>query len=102
MRTFRCRSASRRSSSAAAALRAAIEQMLQAHAPIGDAAVAQLYQDHVVGGNAATVQRIGSELNKVMTRIASSASHAGTRAGRFGAQLDDLSAALRSNDVATL
>jgi diguanylate cyclase len=83
-------------------LHAAIERLLQADAAIGDAAVAQLYQEHIVSGDATAVQRIGGELNMVMTRIASSASHTGTRAGRFGAQLDDLSAALRSNDVATL
>jgi diguanylate cyclase len=83
-------------------LHVAMEQLLQANATIGDATVALLYQDHIVAGDAAAVQRIGGELNKVMTRIASSASHTGTRAGLFGAQLDDLSAALRLNDVATL
>lgn len=84
------------------ALQTAIERRLHDDAPFGDTVVAQLYQDHIVPPDAAAVQRIGGELQRVMTGIASSASQAGTRAGVFGAQLDDLSAALRAVDVGAL
>src|ERR1700709_1912688 len=48
------------------------------------------------------MQRISGEFQRVMTGIAQTATHTGNRAGVFGAQLDDLSAALQSNDVASL
>jgi len=83
-------------------LHAAIEQLIAAKAPLGDATVAKLYDQHIVPNDAAAVQHVGGELQKVMSAIASSASQTGERAGLFGAQLDDLSLALRSNDVATL
>ena len=83
-------------------LHAAVEQLLQDHAPLDDAVVTRLYEAHILPPDAAAVERIGSELQRVMTGIASSASQTGTRAGRFGLQLDDLSAALRANDVAAL
>ncbi len=83
-------------------LHAAVEQRLQENAPFSDAVVARLYQEHIVPPDAAIMQRIGGELQRVMTGIASSASQTGTRAHRFGAQLDDLSAALRAADVAVL
>ena len=84
------------------ALHAAVEQRLQDNAPFGDTLVAGLYQEHIVPPDAAAVQRIGGELQRVMTGLASSASQTGTRAHRFGAQLDDLSAALRSSDTTAL
>ncbi len=84
------------------ALHAAIEKLIAEQGALGDAAVARLYDEHIVPGDAAAVQRVGGELQKVLSGIASSASQTGTRAGLFGLQLDDLSVALRSNDVATL
>ena len=83
-------------------LAAALEQLLADKAPVSDAVVARLYDAHVVPGDTAALQRVGGALQKVMSGIAASASHTGERAGLFGAQLDDLSLALRSNDVATL
>ncbi|MDO9354223.1 MAG: GGDEF domain-containing protein [Solirubrobacteraceae bacterium] len=83
-------------------LHAAIEQLLRDQVNLGDELVAQLYEAHVVPTDAAAVQKVGGELQKVMRGIAASAAHTGERAGLFGAQLDDLSLALRSNDVATL
>ncbi len=83
-------------------LHAAVEQRLRDNAPFTDVVVARLYEEHIVPPDAATVQRIGGELQRVMTGIASSASQTGSRAHQFGAQLDGLSAALRSSDVAAL
>ena len=83
-------------------LHAALERLLLDSASITDEVVARLYQEHVVPPDAGIMQRIGGELQRVMTGIASSASQAGTRAGVFGAQLDELSAALRAIDAAVL
>jgi diguanylate cyclase len=83
-------------------LHAALEQLLAKGAAIGDEDVARLYEDHIVPIDAAAVQRMGAGLQKVMRSIAASASQTGERAGLFGTQLDDLSLALRSNDVAAL
>ncbi len=54
------------------ALHAAVEQRLQDNAPFGDTVVAGLYQEHIVPPDAAAVQRIGGELQRVMTGLASS------------------------------
>jgi diguanylate cyclase len=83
-------------------LQAAVDALLQASAPLGDEVVAHLFHEHIAPPDAAAVQRIGTDLQRVMSGIVSSASQTGTRAGLFGAQLDGLSAALRANDVAAL
>jgi diguanylate cyclase len=83
-------------------LHAAIERLLRTEASFDDRTVLELYHEHIVPQDAAAVQRVGGEIQKVLTGIASSASHTGTRAGVFGAQLDDLSSALRANDVTAL
>jgi diguanylate cyclase len=83
-------------------LQAAVDALLQASAPLGDEVVARLFHEHIAPPDAAAVQRIGTDLQRVMSGIVSSASQTGTRAGLFGAQLDGLSAALRANDVAAL
>jgi diguanylate cyclase len=83
-------------------LHAALERLLAEQASVGDDWVAKLYGEHIAPGEASAMQRVGGELQKVMTGIAASASMTGTRAGLFGAQLDDLSAALRANDVRSL
>ena len=83
-------------------LHAAVDGLLQADAPLDDDAIARLFHAHIAPPDVAAVQRIGGELQRVMTGIASSASQTGTRAGLLGAHLDDLSAALRANDVAAL
>ncbi|HWH81439.1 MAG TPA: GGDEF domain-containing protein [Burkholderiaceae bacterium] len=83
-------------------LHEAIEQLLKSEAAIGDDTIAALYEAHIVPPDAAAVQRIGSALQRVMAGIASSVSQAGSDAGRFGAQLGGLSAALRAADVGAL
>lgn len=83
-------------------LHRALEKLLQDDARLDDAAVARLYAEHIAPGEASALQRVGGELHKVMTGIASSASLTGTRAGLFGAQLHDLSAALKAKQVDAL
>ena len=83
-------------------LNSAVDELAGSNAPIDDKAVDALYQAHIAPRDAATVERIGGELQRVITGIASTASQAGTRAGLFGAQLDDLSAALRASDTGAL
>ena len=84
------------------ALQAAVDVLLKASAPLGDNEVVRLFHAHIAPPDAAAVERIGNDMQRVMNGIVQSASQTGTRAGLFGAQLDDLSAALRANDVSAL
>ena len=83
-------------------LHAALEPLLREQVSVDDALVGQLYQTHIAKQDEAAMRRIGGEFQRVLGSIAQSASVTGERAGRFGAQLDDLSAALQANDVAAL
>ena len=83
-------------------LTGAVDAFVRDATALDDKAVERLYQDHIAPPEAATVERIGGELQRVITGIAASASQAGTRAGLFGAQLSDLSAALQNSDLAAL
>jgi diguanylate cyclase len=83
-------------------LHAAIEKLMQDNSPFGDQVVGKLYHDHIAPQDEATMQRISGEFQRVMNGIAQSATHTGNRAGQFGAQLQDLSAALQANDVSRL
>ena len=83
-------------------LHAALEQLLHGDARIGDDAIAKLYHEHIAPHDETTMRRISGEFVQVMNGIALTASQTGEQASLFGAQLDDLSAALRANDVAEL
>jgi diguanylate cyclase len=83
-------------------LHAAIEQLLQADVRLDNETVSKLYHDHVAPHDENAMRRISGEFQQVMTGIALSASQTGEQAGVFGAQLDGLSAALRSKDVTVL
>jgi len=85
-----------------AGLQVAVDKLLANKTAIDDIAVAALYDQHIVPNDVAAVQRLGGALQKVMSAVAASASQTGVRAGLFGAQLDDLSVALRSADSAAL
>ena len=85
-----------------ARLSAAISALLTDKAGIDDATVLQLYQQHVLPADEGAMQRISTELQRVMSGIAQSAEQAGARAGQFGAQLNGLTEALQSNDLALL
>jgi diguanylate cyclase len=83
-------------------LHAALEQLLHHDAPIGDETVVKLYRDHIAPHDETAMRRISGEFQKVMSGIALTASQTGAQAGVFGAQLDDLSAALLASDVDVL
>ena len=83
-------------------LQAALELLLREKVRIDDNRIAKLYQDYVAPADDAAMQRISGEIQRVMTGIAQTASQTGSRAGLFGEQLSDLSAALQANDVSAL
>ena len=85
-----------------ARLSAALGALLADKASIDDLTVLKLYQEHVLPADEGAMQRISTDLQRVMSGIAQSAEQAGARAGQFGAQLSGLSAALQSNDLAQL
>jgi diguanylate cyclase len=83
-------------------LQAALDLLIREKARFDDARIAKLYQDYVAPADDAAMQRISGEIQRVMSGIAQSASQTGDRAGVFGAQLNDLTAALNSSDAASL
>ena len=85
-----------------ARLQAALDILLREKVRFDDERIAKLYQDYVAPADDAAMQRISGEMQKVMSGIVQTASQTGHRAGEFGAQLDDLTAALQANDVAAL
>ena len=83
-------------------LNAALDTLEGGSARIDDATVLHLYKEHVAPADAETIERIGGELQRLMTSVAQSASQTGNHAGAFEAQLDGLSAALMSRDAEQL
>jgi diguanylate cyclase len=83
-------------------LAAAIERLAADGTRLDDDSVLRLYKAYVAPPDMETMERIGGEMQRLMSGVAQSASQAGTRAGTFGAQLNGLSAALASKDVAQL
>ena len=75
-------------------LNADVDQRLAGAALVDDDAVAALYGQHIAPADDATLGRIGSEMQRLMSGLADTASQTGSRAGAFGQQLDGLSAAL--------
>ena len=83
-------------------LHVAVEDLLRDNAGFGDETIAQLFHQYIAPFDEDSMRRITGEFQQVMGSIAQSAAQTGDRAGLFGAQLDDLSAALQSSDVALL
>jgi len=83
-------------------LSSAVDALVAQQSGIDDATALRLFQEHIVPPDEAAVQRISSELQRVLGGMAQSALQTGERAGLFGAQLSGLSAALQSNDPAGL
>ena len=77
-----------------AKLSAEIERLVAAAAPLDDATVARLYQAHITPADDMTLARIGSDMQRLMTSVAQTASQTGLSAGAFGEQLSGLSQAL--------
>jgi diguanylate cyclase len=75
----------------------AVGALLAQAATIDDAAILALYQAHVASPDRDAVDRIGSELQRLMTSVSQSATQAGHKAGHFGEQLSGFKAALASH-----
>jgi diguanylate cyclase len=84
------------------ALSKALDELRQQMPRLDDEAMVQLHRDYVADADSPTATRVASELQRVMTGIAESAASAGSAAGSFGAQLNDLSAALKDEDLDAL
>jgi diguanylate cyclase len=83
-------------------LNVAIDQKLRDGAHIDDAAVAQLHTAHIAAADGDTMNRISTDMQRVMTALAASASQTGSQAGAFGAQLTGLTTALGSPTTSEL
>ncbi len=79
------------------------EATRQFYAGVGvtDRAV-ELVRDYVADIDSPTASRVATELQRVMSGIAESAASTGSAAGSFGEQLNDLSAALKDEDLDAL
>ncbi|HOE42177.1 MAG TPA: hypothetical protein PLB25_11200 [Rhodoferax sp.] len=77
-----------------AQLNQAMDQLLKTQPRLGDADLSNLYQLYVVEVDPNAMQRIGSELQRVMQPLSQKASAAGGQAGEFGMQLETLVAGL--------
>ena len=76
----------------------ALEQALQAKPRLNDVDMWQLYVSFVADLDTRTIQRISSELQRMMAGMAESAARTGNQAGVYGEQLLDLTAALTTGD----
>jgi diguanylate cyclase len=83
-------------------LQAALDRLVHDKTPIDDATVVKLFHAHVAPADAEAMERIGSDFERVLGSLSETASTTGVRAGRFGVQLADLSAALLSSDPAQI
>jgi diguanylate cyclase len=83
-------------------LQAALDRLVHDKTAIDDATVVKLFQAHVAPADAAAMERIGSDFERVLGSLSETAATTGARAGRFGVQLADLSAALLSSDPAQI
>jgi diguanylate cyclase len=79
-----------------------LDERLQGGMPIDDDVIARLYGDAIAEADHDAVQRISTELQRVMSGMAENASSTGEQAGAFGRQIDGLAAALASNDPSAL
>lgn len=73
-----------------AQLNQAMDQLLKTQPRLGDADLSNLYQLYVAEVDPQAMQRIGSELQRVMQSLSEKASAAGGQAGEFGVQLETL------------
>lgn len=70
--------------------------------PVDDDVVLSLYRSHIAAPDSDAVDRIGGELQRLMSSVSQTASRAGSQAGDFGERLMGFSAALESADSLSL
>jgi diguanylate cyclase len=85
-----------------ARLSAALDAQLAQHPRLGDEQVRALYGAHIAAPGSDETERIRGDMQRVMERIADSASRTGQAAGLFGAGLDGLQSALQADDAPAL
>jgi diguanylate cyclase len=79
-----------------AELNSALDQLLKTKPRLTDDDVWEMYQSHVADVDPQAMQRIGGELQKVLTTLASAAGSTGENADQFSAQLEALAAGLQA------
>jgi diguanylate cyclase len=83
-------------------LTAALDKLQAEAGHLGDDAVGRLFRNHVAPVDQEAIERIGADIQLMMTSISQSAAQTGSRAGVFGAQLNGLTEALAMSDVAQI
>jgi diguanylate cyclase len=85
-----------------AGLSQAIAACLQSRTRLGDAAVLALYRAHVAAPDLEVVEKINTDLQRVMSEVAADAAGTGESASSFGAQVEMLAVALAQGASADL
>jgi diguanylate cyclase len=80
----------------------ALTEAIEHKSRLGDEEMRQLYAAHVADLDTQVMQRISNELQRMMSGMAESASRTGSQADVYSAELQGLSVALRTAEVASL
>jgi diguanylate cyclase len=83
-------------------LNVAVDQRVSEGTRIDDDAVAQLHAAHIAPVDEDAMNRISTDMQRVMAGLALTASQTGSQAGAFGQQLNGLTAALGNKDASEL
>jgi diguanylate cyclase len=85
-----------------AGLSQAIDACLQSRTRLDDAAVLALYRAHFADPDLEAVEKINTDLQRVMSGVAANAASTGESAGNFGEQVETLAVALAHGASADL
>ncbi len=83
-------------------LNAALQQLEVEQTVLDDETVLRLYNQCVAPADGAALERIGSDLQRLMAGVVQTATNTGQHAGAFGDQLDHLTATLVGQDATRL
>ena len=69
---------------------------------LDDDTIVELHRDYVADADSSTATRVAFELQRVISGVVESAASTGTTAGSFGEQLNELTTALKAEDLKAL
>jgi diguanylate cyclase len=81
-----------------ARLNQAFDHFTRSEPRLSDDTMVRLYREHIAGIDDKTMERISTDMQRVMTGVSESAARTGSEAGDFTQHLAGLSAALQSSD----
>jgi diguanylate cyclase len=85
-----------------AGLSKAVDECLRNRCALGDDEVERLHGEHIADPDRDAIQKISTELQRVMSSVARNASSTSATAGTFGDQIDRLTGAMKDGDLQAL